>query len=267
MKSRIAVCSFLLSFCIFVSCQKFDTNIAVPSSSSSYDMVSRDHVSLNDIRLVVERDYPSTKSNSQYQIFPYIGENSDTLMYIVNLPEDGGWRIYSSDKRTPAIVAEGDRGRFSLEEGNPAVKFWMAITAESMKRISMSNDDDLMFGGDVINTNRSFWSSTPLSVIDPPVIDFPSGHWEVDTLVTNEIVDSVKHMVPQWDQDAPYNRCCPYLISDTSKRAPVGCVAVAGAQVLYYLQTEKGFSIDIPSYGFCDGTVRGYEAVFLHIFY
>ena len=124
-------------FLVAISCSKIDTGIMIFPQKVDYveDIISSssdNHVSLNEIHQVISRDFPITKTHGySYKVNPYISENQDTLMYVVNFGSNDGWKIYSSDKRTPAILAEGENGYFSLEDGSPAAALWIS---------SMSND-------------------------------------------------------------------------------------------------------------------------------
>ena len=52
-------------------------------------------------------------------------------------------------------------------------------------------------------------------------------------------------LTTMWNQDAPYNDRCPYVLADpndgsTITRAAAGCLATAGAQVMYWHQKKYG---------------------------
>lgn len=238
----------------------FSVEDMVPSNSIA------NHVTLKDVHAVISRDYPATKGSSQsYKVTPYMNEKSDTLMYIVNIGNGDGWKIYSSDKRTPPVLAEGANGRFSLDEGNPAVAVWMSCMATDVARVKQASDEELIFSSEDIILNKDFWPAIQTRVPDGPIIVVnPSGHWE--ETVSSSIVeyDSIEHMVPQWDQDSPYNECCPYYVTTPSSRACAGCVAIAGSQVLYYLHDKLGIPEQMYSQGVCIGNTDGYSRTFSH---
>lgn len=259
---------------VALSCSKIERGTVVPPlETGSVEEVliastSDNSVSLNDILEVISRDHPATKNaDYPYELSSYVGDDSDTLMYILNLGEGDGWKIYSSDKRTPAILAEGDEGYFSLDEGSPAVAAWMSCVASDMARIKNASDDELTFNNDEIISNKSFWlgSQGQSRLLDPnlPITPYPSGHWE-ETILSSSVVEDtvVNHMLPKWDQNAPYNECCPYCIDPPTQRAHAGCVAVAGAQVLYYLHYKLGVPSEMYSSGLCMGDVYNYSRGF-----
>ncbi|MCQ2140222.1 MAG: C10 family peptidase [Bacteroidales bacterium] len=261
---RVLICLILSSS--LLACTKLYQDSLNLVKKNETGTLAQNHVTISDIKMILERDFPKTKSSSDYQdeIIPYIDSNLDTMLYIVNFADNHGWKVFSSDKRTPAIIAEGDSGHFSLEEGNPAVKLWMSYTSNNIKHVAQSNDSSLSFSQNEIRSNQSFWTDvvTPMSNIDPPVIDFPSGHWEIDVTSYSEYYDTIDHMVPKWDQWEPYNEYCPYLTNYPTKKAPAGCVAIAGAQMLYFLHERLGTPVYMVDQGICIGGVEGYSREF-----
>ena len=209
-------------------------------------------VTPDDIRSFVEKDYPQTRAGllQDVSVDPYIDPNgTDTLMYIVKYPDNDGWKILSSDARTPAILAEGKSGSFSLNDGDGAVAAWISTMATDMKRVRNASDQELCFSDLEIRCNKAFWTrggGHDFFIID----DEPGGgggggggggQWVVTTTSETELVDSLAHMTPQWSQTGPYNQYCPlYINTGPQGRAYAGCVAVAGANVLYYLHNKIG---------------------------
>lgn len=241
-----------------------------PYSIPGTDFVPKDEipvwqntVSMDDVRAVAERCFPAKSDNPEikYDIIPYIGNHSDTLLYIINY-NGNGWKIYSSDKRTPAVLAEGEKGCFSIEDGNPAVEVWLGRIAEDIARVKLSADSELAFSELDIALNRAFWNGKQPTFKESRYIVDPSGHWEETIYATTEIVDTVGHLVAKWDQLNPYNACCPLLVSDPANRAAAGCVAVAGAQMLHYLHGKIGLPTTMYSQGICIGEVGNYTQSF-----
>ena len=205
--------------------------------------ISNSFISLSDVLSLIDKDSLLTRC-SQFQdvsVEPYVDPiDSDTLMYIVNYPGSSGWKVFSSDSRTPAILAEGRTGYFDLNDSDGAVAAWMSGVAADMKRIRHSPDKDLAFSELDIKCHKAYWTRLDPFIIDddPPVN--PPAHWEVSYTSVTEVFDSVAHMTPQWSQQTPYNQFCPYYSSGPQGRAYAGCVAVAGAHVLYYLHNHLG---------------------------
>ncbi|MBO4434108.1 MAG: C10 family peptidase [Bacteroidales bacterium] len=188
-----------------------------------------------------------TKVNgaSDYSIHPIIGDVSDTLFYIINYGQRQGWQILSADARVPAILAEGKSGMFSLEEGSPAMRVWLDCLKRDMYLVRNSRDEDLKFSPEEISHNKAFWFGDSPRQQFPPEEE-PEGSWVVSTQSEIITVKEVDHMVPKWDQVGPYNRCCPLKTNSDYQRAPTGCVAVAGSQLLWFLHDTLGVPSAIP---------------------
>ena len=261
MKTTPLICVWTLIALFIVSCEKSELDgILVEGQTISHakSSISDNRVSLSDIQRIVERSNPQIKSGAsstnQYVIRPYIRNQSDTLLYIIN-HKNGGWKIYSSDRRTPPVVAEGDSGSFSVDEGSPAVAVWLEGAARDIARVRKSTDSQLAFSEEDIKLNKAFWSGEQPRIVDPNLPIIPEGHWEETVFAQTIVCDTVGHMVAKWDQGDPYNACCPYLTIQSNNRAVAGCVAIAGSQVLLYLHSILGVPTAIPGDGSCIGDI------------
>ena len=200
--------------------------------------------SAKDVSYVDAFNYAAAKSGLQtkggdlasFRIDPVVDEERDTLLYIVNYPT--GWQILSGDKRTPAVVAYGDSGSFSLKDANPALRAWIDCTAKDIKAVKRSSDSDLTFSADEIRHHINAWKQPRERWIDPNLpID---GYIVVDTLYYDELVEVVPHMVPaHWDQGYPYNMYCPTDLG--GDHYAVGCGGVAGGSMLHYLYKQNNY--------------------------
>ena len=103
-------------------------NYEVDATPPSPEVVANDEhfVSIDQVEAAVNRFFPTTKARDRpnHTITPLLGTTGDTLMYVVNTGGHG-WKILSSDSRTPAILAEGDDGAFSLDDGNYGLVVWI----------------------------------------------------------------------------------------------------------------------------------------------
>jgi len=266
--------SLLVVFLATVSCTKADFYAPVTDFDDHRMALTtrRDssRVSLSDIYDVIERDFPQTKGSNainDFEVTSYVRNRTDTLMYIVN-SGGNGWKIYSSDKRTPPILAEGDKGYFSLEEGSPSVAVWLDCLASDMERVLRSSDEELTFSKEDIQANKMFWmgslepAENTRSKWDSLLKPHPTGHWEKELISSTIEYEEVDHMAPKWHQESPYNQCCPYYVKKPTKKAYAGCVAVAGAQLLYCLNEKLGVPITMFSDGVCVGDVSNYQKYF-----
>lgn len=203
--------------------------------------LSSKHVTLNDVFSFVSHNYrkDQTRSNNDLSIVPIVSTNNDTLLYVVNYSQ--GWDILSSDKRVPAIVAHSDSGRFILDYDNESLTSWLSMVAEDLSYIIHSPDSCLSFSAEEIRSNMSRWGGGGLFPPSDTIADEPTGHYEAyDYQMIQEMYDHIDHLTQtRWSQGTPFNYYCP--LNSLGDHKKVGCVAVAGAQMLYYLHYEIGF--------------------------
>lgn len=244
------------------------------AENSSFEMSSefpkneeeRDHnVSLSAIKNLIDINVLTrTCEDSSSSIICVKGEFNDTLLYLCD-NEDGGWTIYSSDTRVPPIVARSDKGNINEALKNELRKYWINSLAEQMQAIRQSKDEELAFSASEIETHKKFWNSIskpdeyvktiarkPDSLEIKPINPYypfweDCGHYEiVSSDYTEDIIDQVPMLTEtSWHQGAPYNKYCPDVIANVKGAA--GCVAIAGAQMLYYLHYKLGVPKRAPS--------------------
>ena len=238
-------------------------------------------VSYSDIVALSKAENNSTRasSNAVAKIECITNKANDTLLYVCQ-KQEGGWTVYSSDTRVPAIVAQSDEGSFDELMQICGAKLWIQSMADDMAAIRQLTDDKLNFSPEEIEKNKSFWEavSTPDEIVkkmqkesatrgggvlDPDIeLDslFYDGHWELRFIDTyTEVYDSIPRLTEtDWHQEEPYNHCCP-LKSDNSGRAPAGCAAIAAAQMLYYLNDKWGVPAEAPSEAYCIGNIYNYN--------
>lgn len=217
-------------------------------------------VSLHSVEALFQRTDVNTRgllsSSASSSILPFTLLD-ETVFYIVNHPNNQGWQIISSDRRTPPVLAESPRGHFSMETDNPGLLGWMMSVAENMYTIKHAKNADLSFSEEEISANIRFWSKEPSRSLDPHPED--DGAWIGITTTVTEVVDSIPHLTTtQWHQRFPYNKYCPLRTDVTGERAPAGCIAIAGAQMLYFLHEKWGIPQTMVSNALCTGYVGNY---------
>ena len=200
-----------------------------------------------------------------------ITSSKDTVLY-VNIRPAGGWTIYSSDTRVPAIVAQSDRGSFQELMQVDGARLWIQSIADDMAFIKNLPDEELNFTAKEIASNKAFWESisTPdqyvkenllpdTRAIVPDLIP-DLGHYElIYSTSSSEVYDSIPRMtVTNWHQHSPYNLYCPLKSNSNYTHAPAGCVAIGGAQMLYFLHNHYGVPSTAPSEAYCNGNVDSY---------
>lgn len=217
-------------------------------------------VTFSDIKKYAKPYQAVTRSADEAELsYDFIiDETNDTLLYIVNYA-DGGWTIYSSDKRLPAVVAESQDGVFDKDEDSP-MAIWVHTMAEDIKLAKLATDEELTFSQEDIQSNRDNWDAVcdvdnfvrnhqavTRKTLPPIDVDpVPRGHYELArTERYTEAYDSIGHLTTTWwTQGYPYNSFCPQI---NNQNALAGCVAIAGAQMLYYLHNKLGVPQYAPS--------------------
>ena len=82
------------------------------------------HVSLDNVMALTNSrggNKSITRGTGSSDIICITNNEKDTLFFVVNHPE-GGWTMYASDMRVPAVVAESENGTFVLDEANKIYK-------------------------------------------------------------------------------------------------------------------------------------------------
>ena len=265
---RQVVITFVCSFFLVVACSKNELprvddkplNSTTKAGSAISTVLEYD-VSLDDIE-----DYLIDRQNNNIdrgisleakRIEQVIGSSGIVTSYIINY--DRGCEIISADKRTPALLAYSESENIDFHQLPEVIKNWLIdLNTEIEKRKEFSSREL----SPAERNNVDFWDKVKRSSdpFDPPEIpgDYPPGHWVlVDT--NHQIVDDVVvgPLIPvKWGQGAPYNNYCPLVRQDLGNvRSPAGCVAVAGAQLLYYLHYNLGVPATAPSTGYVSGYV------------
>ena len=268
-KSLLIPVTALILFSCTDSMQEYS---AMDDLNNSVQMEpDRSHfVSKSDVAALLRAQSNSTRSVSECEddITCFVDEKHDTLLYACN-KTDGGWIVYASDTRVPAIIAESSAGTFAEAMENEAAHVWLQATAEEIKVIKSLSDDKLNFSAEEIEGNKKFWKS--ISSPDEYMkeknakegpnetrgLPMATGHYElVNTISHWENYDSIPRLTTtDWDQHAPFNNYCPYKSGSSTEHAPAGCVAIAGAQMLYFLHNKLGVPETAPSEAYVFGHV------------
>lgn len=188
----------------------------------------------------------------------------DTLLYFVNYAKDQGWVVLSGDKRTEAILASSTTGNLNKDAlGGSAVWFDdLAGKIYGIKRSNtkapQSNDYTMWCKIDTLILGLRPESGKP-RLLGPDEPNVPNEDDYENILVDVEIRVLVDKKVgpliqTKWGQSSPWNECTPFW-RDSWKRCPPGCVAVAGAQMLYYFHYLKNKPRNFYSSGGCEGVV------------
>ncbi len=260
--------SVVFLFCISCS-NSIEDNIPIEPINIIENTIEN-YVSLSDIVTLNSVDVSNTRASSiiSSSIECVTNDKRDTLIY-VHKKETGGWTMYSSDTRLPAIIAHSESGSFEELMQIDAAKLWVQSMAEDIAMIKGLPDDKLNFTSEEIMCNKAFWKSisSPDTYVkeqlqgvtrapDDSELKPILGHYEFRSSETYyEVYDSISALIGvDWDQYSPYNMYCPYK-SNLSGRAPAGCVAIAVGQMLYFLNQKLGVPETAPSEAYCNGNV------------
>lgn len=268
----------LILLCATAACLSSCTSEDITSTyeqnvdATIHKMPKKNNVTLDHVVTLVNVTHSKALSITERDVVCIMDDrNCDTLFFVVNHPE-GGWTMYATDKRVPQVVAENEDGSFSLETTERIMGEWFEAMKEDMKLIRQAPDQDLAFTSEEIANHRKLWDAVCIpdtsallgknnqtrSVGDGnnPPINPLAGFYLLDTTYTH--TQTIMQVGPltqtAWSQGAPYNNFCP-LKSYGYERAPAGCVAIAGAQMLYYLHYKLGTPDSIPSSATCSGYV------------
>ena len=144
-------------------------------------------------------------------------------LYIFNVEDNGGFVIVSVDDRTDAILGYSTSGRFDEQHIPDNFRAWLQQTEteiESLPASTLPGSEDLMPA-----TRRA----AKHAKINPLVItSWNQGNYGNDT-----------------NSDGVYNIHLPKI---GSKYPCTGCVAVVGAQLMYYYQWPKDKTQSVPGY-------------------
>lgn len=179
----------------------------------------------------------------------------DTLMYLIQYKE--GWDVIAADKRGPLVVAMSEEGRF-ISNDTLSV-FFAYLEGQKLYLKSMRDVADYNPESDVY----IFWSMLhPQNNSNTRLIG-DEGHWELYDTEIETITRESGHMIQtKWGQNQPWDTFVPYNSKKTNEKCAVGCVAVAGAQMLYYLHHKLGYPQTMYTSGGCVGYNDGYSASF-----
>ena len=257
-----------LSVLALASCtENFQEDLAdVPTATLTEEETQNNHVSYSDIVSLTKAQNSETRAyeGQEPKIECITNSSNDTLLYIHQKPT-GGWTIYSSDTRVPSIVAESDEGSVEKLMECESVKEWIKWMSEDMEIISKLPDDKLKFTKNEVKANRAFWKS--VSATDKYVKEklaetgtralpkFPGGHYKlVSSKTYYEYYDTGDRLTKtNWHQGFPFNSDCP-------NGCPAGCVAIAAAQMLYFLHYELGVPQEAPVAPGKNGVYNNYSS-------
>lgn len=119
-----------------------------------------------------------------------------TPYYIYNAEDDGGFVIVSGCDELPAVVGYSDKGNFDTSRINPALADYLQSYACYVQ-----------------------------DVLEGKAMAHAEEEMREPTIIVPALCKTV------WSQEFPFNYYCP---KDKNETCPVGCVATAMSQIMYY---------------------------------
>lgn len=175
--------------------------------------------------------------------------NKDTIMYLVN--SQRGWKLYSVDKRLPIVLAENyeETGKKASDIlNNKNIESWIADIAG--KTVYLSQTDEY----DANSNSLTTWSTQGRGIKRMPIQPVPGEYIYVGREEVYRESKFFPHVTKTlWHQEYPFNQYCPAQSAESDNRCVTGCVAVAIAQYMYFLQDNLGYTFQMPTTGTCVG--------------
>ena len=161
--------------------------------------------------------------------------------YIFSRGEGQGFVIVSGDDCLPDVLGYTESGDFIEDQMPPQLLGWLDAWAKCIEETQARGE----------NVSRSS-AARKANYLAGGVRKAAADRVDVPVLMTS-----------QWHQNWPYNSWCPFIEDKekgevTTNRAVTGCVATAGAQVLYYFRKDLPdlLGATTPTYDWCDAPVR-----------
>lgn len=270
MKRYSIIATFLLSlFCFCCSTINVDNEIQAiktldVKTLSSYTTSNNYALSLDNILTYANLSRPATKVGETYNITEIKDIEDETIFYV--LQKESGWELLASDMRVFPIVACNADGIFEDDIlSTEGTCIWLEGMVMDMKVVKHSNNEELKIPKDELEWNIAYWEMilgkndyfkpNTGSTKAPPEI--PPGNYVLVSSIQELIpYDSIPHLtLTNWTQYYPYNDYCPYQTWPYIEHAPAGSVAIAGAQMLYFLHYKDGIPEEAPQYAFVSCSV------------
>lgn len=263
----------LLLLATIVSCTQTDDDLMLNTVDLSNNSLSTRSIALSEIDSVALRDsvykeffvtysdamiYASIHCDEEEGIgldtIVPLTDGSDTLMYLVQY--DNGWDVIAADKRGPLVVAMSEDGEFSITDTLPGFRTYLdaqKLYLKSMRYIAENNSNSDAF---------LFWSMIHPKDM-PKTRTLGSGYWEMYDSESETTTEESGHMLQTaWGQKFPWNVYVPYDVEKPGDKCAVGCVPVAGAQMLYYLHHKIGLPQNMYTSGGCTGNNNNFSFSF-----
>lgn len=141
-------------------------------------------------------------------------EGLDTMLYLVNYEDNQGFALLSADWRTKPVYAISDEGNMNLAD--TTFNKGLALFMENAR-------EDYAYYTSPENIKGPF---LPIDTTDIYHPNLPKDDYEYTLYY--DIKPKLTRSVSRWHQNSPFNK---YVVANKGKQYPVGCVAIALAQL------------------------------------
>ncbi len=174
--------------------------------------------------------------------------DSDPLVYVVN--QQQGWKIIPADSRFGLYLAICDSGSIDLRKDlNDGVRVWLQDYMEQIKdarskdEIPENSRESVAFWERIRNRIEKR-NDTGIGITKSLQPD-PDQIWaKVEVSYSNNVISNRNqdHLLStKWGQGSPWN----IRLNNAGYNFPMGCVAVACGQILYYFHHNGGIPYDM----------------------
>lgn len=206
-------------------------------------------VTQSDLLSLVEGNQMARNVSSMVRSIEPVVYNNDTIMYLVN--GQRGWKLYSVDKRLPVVLAENyeeSEKKASDILNNKNIKDWILDIAGKTAYLAQTDEYD------EYSNNLAVWSTQGRGIKRMPIQPVPGEYIYVGREEVFRESKFFPHVTKTlWHQQYPFSQYCPAVSAESNNRCVAGCVAVAIAQYMYFLQDNKGYTFQMPTLGTCVG--------------
>jgi hypothetical protein len=175
---------------------------------------------------------------------------TNATAYVINYNE-GGYIIVSGDDRMVPILAHSDKGSFEMTEISKlpnGLRQWFSDNHNYILDLRSGKSNDFKRANYTKSLWKEFEYKTALKKGNISTLTIPTcGALNVGELYYSP-EEYGPYMITNWGQDVGFNDLAPsspYCASWRNYRAPIGCVAVAMGQVMYYHQSPSRYNWSI----------------------
>lgn len=237
---------------VFMSCQsdkysfEEDLHLKTSHSTKAIDFFELNNVSDFTISEKIARRYFELHNDiTEYTVKPYV-KDKDTLMYLFSY--DDNWMALSADSRIVPELAGGE-GEFPDLDLDVEYVSRLRILIENLSTIRKKADSFSWKEPENVTKWDFFKWQYPKESNPEPVTRAADKKWVIRKFVINS--QTTYHSIPRliatkWGQREPWNAHLPhdrgYSLDDNVNLCATGCVAIALAQMFYFMHYDSRFS-------------------------